>query len=50
MGKAWLRMVRVFKKEPERSRRVFRLIIANHLAYCDLPPSRRPGGRVLNSG
>ncbi len=28
--------------EPERSRRVIRLIFANWLAYCDLPPSRQP--------
>lgn len=28
--------------EPERSRRVARMIFANLLAYCDLPPSRRP--------
>ncbi len=31
-----------FKKEPERSRRVTRLIYANLLAACDLPPDRRP--------
>jgi hypothetical protein len=28
--------------EPERSRRVARLIFANWLAYCDLPPAQRP--------
>jgi hypothetical protein len=29
-------------KEPERSRRVTRLVYANLLAVCDLPPDRRP--------
>ncbi len=33
---------RVYKREPERSRRVIRLIIANWLAFCDLPDDRRP--------
>jgi hypothetical protein len=28
--------------EPERSRRVDRMIFANLLAYCDLPPENRP--------
>jgi hypothetical protein len=28
--------------DPERSRRVIRLIFANWLAYCDLPPSEQP--------
>ena len=28
--------------EPERSRRVIRLIYANRLAYCDRPPNQRP--------
>ena len=28
--------------EPERSRRVVRLVFANWLAYCDRPPSQRP--------
>ncbi len=32
--------------EPERSRRVFRMIFANWLAFCDLPPSQQPP-RVL---
>jgi hypothetical protein len=35
-------LARAFKKEPERSRRVIRLIYANLLAVCDLPPDRRP--------
>ncbi len=35
-------VARVFKKEPERSRRVLRLIYANLLEVCDLPPDRRP--------
>lgn len=30
------------RNEPERSRRVLRLVFANWLAYCDLPKSRRP--------
>jgi hypothetical protein len=42
LGRAYFRMARVFKKEPERSRRVYRLIVANRLAYCDLPSARRP--------
>jgi hypothetical protein len=33
---------RVWRREPERSRRVIRLAIANWLAYYDLPPDRRP--------
>lgn len=33
---------KVLKKEPERSRRVTRLIYANLLAVCDLPAARRP--------
>jgi hypothetical protein len=35
MWRAWLR-------EPERSRRVIRLAIANWIAYYDLPPAQRP--------
>jgi hypothetical protein len=31
-----------WRREPERSRRVLRLIFANWLAYYDLPPDRRP--------
>jgi hypothetical protein len=42
LGKAYFRMRRVFQKEPERSRRVYRLIIANWLAYCDRPAAKRP--------
>ena len=35
-------LAKTFKKEPERSRRVIRLVYANLLAVCDLPPDRRP--------
>jgi hypothetical protein len=35
-------LVASFRKEPERSRRVVRLIFANLLATSDLPPDRRP--------
>ena len=35
---AWLS----WRREPERSRRVLRLVIANWLAYEELPPDRRP--------
>jgi hypothetical protein len=31
-----------FRNEPERSRRVVRLIFANRLAYADRPPATRP--------
>ncbi len=34
---------RFWRREPERSRRVIRLAIANWLAYHDLPRDRRPG-------
>src|SRR5207302_1983784 len=37
-----LGLVASFRKEPERSRRVVRLIFANLLAASDLPPDRRP--------
>ncbi len=37
-----LRVRRRAMNEPERSRRVIRMIFANWLAYCDLPPSRQP--------
>jgi hypothetical protein len=33
---------RFWRREPERSRRVIRLAIANWLAYYELPPERRP--------
>ncbi len=33
--------------EPERSRRVLRLIFANWLAECDLPPSQRPDPKLV---
>jgi hypothetical protein len=35
-------LARAFRTEPERSRRVVRLVYANLLAVCDLPPDRRP--------
>ena len=41
-GKAYFRAERSLKREPERSRRVYRLIMANWLAYCDRPRSARP--------
>jgi hypothetical protein len=33
---------RFWHREPERRRRIIRLAVANWLAYCDLPPGRRP--------
>jgi len=33
---------RLFRREPERSRRVVRLMFANWLSVCDLPADRRP--------
>ena len=33
---------RFWRREPERSRRVIRLVMANWLAYYDLPPGNRP--------
>ena len=33
---------RVWRREPERSRRVLRLVMANWLAYFNLPPKDRP--------
>ncbi len=33
---------RFWRHEPERSRRVIRLVVANWLAYYDLPPENRP--------
>jgi hypothetical protein len=41
-GRAFLQAERAAKREPERSRRVYRLIFANWLAYCDRPRSSRP--------
>ncbi len=35
---AWM----FWRSEPERSRRVLRLVTANRLAYYDLPPDQRP--------
>ena len=43
-------VARRFKREPERSKRVTRLIYANLLAYCDLPPDRRPPIAVTLKG
>jgi hypothetical protein len=34
------------RREPERSRRVLRLLVANDLAWCDRPASERPGFAV----
>ncbi len=39
---AVLDVLRFCRREPERSRRVIRLAVANWLAYHDLPPDRRP--------
>jgi hypothetical protein len=44
-GGWWSGVTRVGRRalhEPERSRRVIRMVFANWLAYADLPPSRRP--------
>lgn len=42
---------RLVLREPERSRRVLRLVWANWLSVADLPPSKRLGrGRRLESG
>jgi hypothetical protein len=38
IAEAW----RLWRREPERSRRVIRLATANWLAYYDLPPADRP--------
>jgi hypothetical protein len=43
-------VARGLKREPERSKRVTRLIYANLLAYCDLPPDRRPSVAVTLNG
>jgi hypothetical protein len=40
--RAILDVWRFWRREPERSRRVIRLAVANWLAYYDLPPERRP--------
>ena len=32
----------IWRGEPERSRRVLKLLVANRLAYYDMPPDRRP--------
>jgi hypothetical protein len=39
---AWQQFQAFLKREPERSRRVFRLVFGNWLAYCDRPKSERP--------
>jgi hypothetical protein len=37
-----LRMAHVVRREPERSRRILRLLIAGILGQCDRPPALRP--------
>ena len=41
---------RFWRREPERSHRVIRLVVANWLAYHDLPPERRPAPDPRPSG
>ena len=41
-GRPVVRFVRRARQEPERCRRIYRLIVANWLEYCDLPRSKRP--------
>jgi hypothetical protein len=41
-GRTIVGVARRVMQEPERSRRVYRLIVANWLAYCDRPKSTRP--------
>jgi hypothetical protein len=41
-ARSWLEFQAFYKREPERSRRLFRLVAANWLESCDLPKSRRP--------
>jgi hypothetical protein len=41
---------RFWRREPERSRRVIRLAIANWLAYDNLPPDRRPAPDLAVTG
>ena len=43
-----IRVRRRALNEPERSRRVIRLVFANWLAYCDRPPGRRPPKALPN--
>jgi hypothetical protein len=43
----WIRVRRRSINDPERSRRVIRMIFANWLAYCDLPPSRQPPKAII---
>jgi hypothetical protein len=46
LSDAW----RFWRREPERSRRVLRLVFANWLAYDALPPERRPAPDPKLSG
>jgi hypothetical protein len=46
VGDAW----RFWRREPERSRRVLRLIVANWMAYEAMPPERRPAPDLRLSG
>ena len=46
LADAW----RLWRREPERSRRVIRLAVANWLAHDDLPPDRRPRSDPSVSG
>jgi hypothetical protein len=39
---AYRHAISVIKREPERSRRLFRVITANWLAFCDRDPNGRP--------
>ncbi len=41
-GEVYFKVARSLKREPERSRRVLRLVMANALAYCDRPRTQRP--------
>ena len=50
---AFWRVRQLLDHEPERSRRLVRLVHANWLAYCDRPPERRPriiGAKVMPGG
>ncbi|MHC5541196.1 hypothetical protein ACYOEI_23490 [Singulisphaera rosea] len=42
ISRAWCR----WEREPERGRRAFRLVVANRLAFYDLPPGRRPAPEI----
>lgn len=41
---------RAWTREPERRRRIVRLVAANWLAYVDLPPARRPRPELTLTG